>query len=101
MAGELLRAVYWFNPLVWIACTRLRQESEHACDDAVLTSGVDATDYATHLLDLARTLNAARRLNVPAPAMARASSLEGRICAMLNDRLDRRPLAAPIAGRAS
>ncbi len=96
MAGELLRAVYWFNPLVWIACARLRQESEHACDDAVLAGGVDATDYATHLLDLARTLNAARRLNVPAPAMARASSLEGRICAMLNDRLDRRPLAAPM-----
>jgi TonB family protein len=96
MAGELLRAVYWFNPLVWIACTRLRQESEHACDDAVLSSGVDATDYASHLLDLARTLNAARHINVPAPAMARASSLEGRISAMLNDRLDRRPLTASM-----
>lgn len=96
MAGELLRAVYWFNPLVWIACTRLRQESEHACDDAVLASGVDATDYASHLLDLARTLNAARHVSVPAPAMARASSLEGRISAMLNDRLDRRPLTASL-----
>jgi len=92
MAGELLRALYWFNPLVWIACARLRQESEHACDDAVLTSGVEPTDYASHLVDLARTLNAARQISVPAPAMARASSLEGRISAMLNDRLDRRPL---------
>ena len=33
--------LYWFNPLVWIACTRLRQESEQACDDEVLSSGVD------------------------------------------------------------
>jgi TonB family protein len=92
MLGELLRAVYWFNPLVWIACRRLRQESEHACDDAVLQSGVEPTDYASHLLDLARTLNLGRRGTVPAPAMARASSLEGRISAMLNARLDRNSL---------
>jgi TonB family protein len=92
MLGELLRSLYWFNPLVWIACRRLRRESEQACDDAVLQSGVDPTDYASHLLDLARTLNAGRRAHVPAPAMARRSSLEGRICAMLNARVDRRPL---------
>jgi beta-lactamase regulating signal transducer with metallopeptidase domain len=30
MAGEILRTAYWFNPLVWIACARLRQESRHA-----------------------------------------------------------------------
>ena len=39
MAAELLRAVYWFNPLVWIARRRLRLESEQACDDAVLEDG--------------------------------------------------------------
>ncbi len=43
MAAEALRAVYWFNPLAWIACGRLRQESEHACDDAVLNAGVDGS----------------------------------------------------------
>ena len=91
MLGEVLRAVYWFNPLVSIACRRLRRESEQACDDAVLRSGVDPTDYASHLLDLARTLHAERAPWVPAPAMARPSSLEGRISAMLNARLDRRP----------
>jgi TonB family protein len=90
--GELLRALYWFNPLVWIACRRLRHESEHACDDAVLRGGVDPADYAAHLLDLVRTLNVERRLHLPAPAMARASSLEGRISAMLNARVDRRSL---------
>jgi TonB family protein len=94
MLGEVLRAIYWFNPLVWLACRRLRQESEHACDDAVLQSGVDPADYASHLLDLARALNTGRRVRVPAPAMARASSLEGRISAMLNTRLDRRPLTS-------
>ena len=37
-----------------IACRRLRQESEYACDDAVLRAGVEATDYATHLFDVAQ-----------------------------------------------
>ena len=92
VTAEVLRALYWFNPLVWIACRRLRQESEHACDDAVLGGGIDGPDYATHLLDLARTLNAERRAWLPAPAMARPSSLEGRIKAMLNVSINRNPL---------
>ena len=92
LAGELLRSIYWFNPLVWIACRRLRRESEQACDDAVVQSGIDPADYASHLVDLARTLNTGLT-RVPAMAMARPSSLEGRVSAMLNSRLDRRPLS--------
>src|SRR3954463_2027201 len=56
LVGELARAMYWFNPLVWIACDRLRLESERACDDAVLGLGFDSTQYATELLELARML---------------------------------------------
>lgn len=92
MAAELLRSAYWFNPLVWIACGRLRQESEQACDDEVLNLGVDGPEYATHLLDLARAMRRHRRLWSPALAMARASSLERRISAMLNARLTRTPI---------
>jgi TonB family protein len=92
IAAEVLRCLNWFNPLVWIACKRLRQESEQACDDAVLSGGVDGSDYATHLLDLARTLNGERGPWLPAPAMARPSSLEGRISAMLNASINRSPL---------
>ena len=92
IAAEVLRAVYWFDPLVWIACRRLRDESERACDDAVINGGVDGPDYATHLVDLARALTAERRAWLPAPAMARPSSLEGRISAMLNASLNRSPL---------
>jgi TonB family protein len=89
MAAAVLRALYWFNPLVWIACRRLRQESERACDDAVLAAGVEGADYAAHLVELARKLNSTRYGWLPAPAMARASSLEGRIHAMLNTNIDR------------
>ena len=94
MVAETLRALYWFNPLVWIACRSLRQESERACDDAVISGGVGGPDYATHLLDLARALAVKPRVWLPAPAMARRSSLEGRIRAMLNARVNRRPLTA-------
>jgi beta-lactamase regulating signal transducer with metallopeptidase domain len=91
LSAELLRACYWFNPLMWVACRRLRLESEHACDDEVMNRGVDGADYATHLVELARALNA-RHAWLPAPAMARRSSLERRVRAMLNRRLDREPI---------
>ena len=83
MAAEIVRSLYWFNPVFWLACRRLRLESEHACDDAVLRSGVDSAVYARHLIDLARELNHPPRL-FPAPAMARSSSLHKRVTAMLN-----------------
>lgn len=51
MAAEVLRAIYWFNPLLWLACTRLRRDSEHACDDAALNLGIAPSEYAGHLLD--------------------------------------------------
>ena len=92
MAAELLRAVHWFNPLIWVACRRLRRESEHACDDAVLGLGVEGTEYAAHLLDLARAFRQHDRTFFPAPAMARPSSLERRVSAMLNSSLNRTPL---------
>jgi TonB family protein len=97
--GELLRALHWFNPLMWIACRRLRQESEQACDDAVLRGGVEASVYAAHLLDVARSLGRPGRSPMPAPAMVRVSSLERRVGAMLNPRLNRQPVthAARIA----
>ena len=50
MAADVVRAVFWYNPLFWIAGARLRRESEEACDNAVLEAGVPAADYASHLL---------------------------------------------------
>jgi TonB family protein len=93
MAAEVLRSVFWFNPLIWVASARLRQESEYACDDAVLDGGVDGADYVGHLLDVARTLHAERRTGLAALAMARPSSLEGRVSAMLNASVNRKPIS--------
>ena len=92
MAGELVRAVYWFNPLAWFACRRLRIESEQACDDEVLAAGTEPSDYAAHLVSLARHFSD-HRAWFPAPAMARRSTLHRRVAAMLNTRLNRNPPA--------
>ena len=96
IAAEVLRAIYWFNPLVWIVCARLHRESEYACDDAVLNAGVEGSEYATHSVELARTLKGDCGAWLPASAMARPSSLEGRIRAMLNTSVNRGPLTRPV-----
>jgi TonB family protein len=92
LAAEVLRAVYWFNPFAWMACRRLRLESEHACDDIVLNAGVSAPAYASHLLDLARLCADRHRGWPPALPVARPSGLERRVRAMLNAHLHRHPV---------
>jgi TonB family protein len=93
LLAETGRAVYWFNPLFWIACARLRRESEHACDDIVLDLGISGTSYASHLIDLARNFSVHGRTWLPAPSIARPSTLERRVRAMLNPQVDRRPVS--------
>jgi TonB family protein len=89
ICAELSRGLYWFHPLVWFAAASLRRESERACDDSVLNSGVEASRYAKQLLDLARTLKNAHRGWSAALAIARPSNLERRFIAMLNPNLNR------------
>ena len=91
LAAEALRTLHWFNPLVWLVCRRLRLESERAADDAVLALGIDAPAFAEHLVAVARRLRPAASPWLPLPAMVRQSSLEGRVRAMLDQTIVRRP----------
>jgi TonB family protein len=91
LMAQVLRAFYWFNPLFWIAAALARHESERACDDHVLDRGVPGPEYATHLVGIARALRQEDSW-LPAPAIIRTSSLEGRVKAMLDARLNRRPV---------
>ena len=93
MAADVMRRVYWFQPLMWIACRQLRRESEHACDDVVLATGVAADAYAGHLLQIARSVRSDYGW-APAVPMARRSTLERRIAAMLNSARNRRALSS-------
>jgi TonB family protein len=91
LAADLVCAVFWFNPLMWIASDRLRRDSEQACDDRVLGAGVTGDRYATHLLAIARRARRPHQLASAVP-MARSSTLERRIAAMLNPAVNRRAL---------
>lgn len=93
LLAESARAINWFNPLFWIACNRLRRESELACDDMVLDLGIGGTSYASHLVALARAFSVHGRTWLPAPSIARPSTLERRVRAMLNPHIDRRPMS--------
>jgi beta-lactamase regulating signal transducer with metallopeptidase domain len=98
LIAEVARVIYWYNPLVWLARTRLRLESEFACDDVVLRHGHQAVSYAGTLLDVARAAHGGRA----APALAAGlhdSELSRRIVALLDSRGSRR--SAPLWQRAS
>jgi beta-lactamase regulating signal transducer with metallopeptidase domain len=82
LAARLACAVYWFNPLVWVAARRMCVEREGACDDLVLNGGCQPSDYAGHLLEIARSFR--RMPAVAAITMARSSQLEGRIAAIVD-----------------
>jgi beta-lactamase regulating signal transducer with metallopeptidase domain/ankyrin repeat protein len=89
--AQVVCALYWFNPLVWIAARRLRHERERACDDVVLAAGTRGSDYARHLLEIAHAMQPARfpALASAALAMARPSQLEGRLMAILDTSIAR------------
>ncbi len=89
LAGAVC-AVYWFNPLAWLAAGRLVAERERACDDAVLAAGADGGDYAEQLLDVARAMRPHGVLTWASVSMARRSQLEGRLLAILDPDLPRR-----------
>lgn len=76
-------AVYWFHPLIWLGWHCMQTERERACDDLVLSTGAKASAYAEQLLHIASDMPTLR-FSAAAIAMARPSSLEGRLLAILD-----------------
>jgi TonB family protein len=84
LAAHVATALYWFHPLCWLALARLRAESEQACDDAALRTGLLPSAYAGHLLDLARQFD----IQLASP-MATTSHLESRVKSILDPNTNR------------
>ncbi len=93
---QIACALHWFNPLVWIAAWRMHVECERACDDLVLDSGVRPSSYAGHLLEVVARLSPVRGVAASGLAMARPSTLEGRVRAILCPTLNRRRLTGVL-----
>ncbi len=90
---QLACALYWFNPLVWLAGQRMLVERERACDDMVLLNETRASDYAEHLLEIATGPQAGYFAAHAGIAMARASKLDGRLVAILDQHRNRRAMS--------
>jgi beta-lactamase regulating signal transducer with metallopeptidase domain len=96
LLAQFALAVFWFDPLVWVAAHQMRVEREHACDDYVLRDGTAPSLYAGELLEMVRTIGTPSHDRAApafaALAMARRSEFEGRMLAILDPRLDRQTL---------
>ena len=92
--ARMVCALYWINPLVWLAARRMCIERERACDDLVLNGGCKASDYASQLVEIAQTYRHIPQ--VAAIAMARSPQIQGRIAAIVDASRARRsrPLTA-------
>jgi hypothetical protein len=97
-------SLYWWNPLAWMAWREFLRSRERAADDLVLSAGAAAPDYAGHLLEIARTMQASPAIGWAAVAMARPSQLEGRLLSILDSRRNRKSrtrASAWVAGLAA
>jgi bla regulator protein BlaR1 len=77
----LLLVVHWFNPLVWYAFYRMRQDRELACDASALsTMGVGESEkYGMTIVRLLEKFSQARGLPIMAAVSEDRSNLKRRI----------------------
>jgi len=92
---QIVCAVYWFNPLVWLASHHMLAERERACDDLVLATGTKPSDYAEHILQIAASQSARPLAAFAGIRFARCSKLEDRLLAILDKNRNRRAMTRP------
>ena len=86
-AHSLVETIFWFHPVVWWLGRRLREECEHACDEAVVRRGVDGETYAQAILSTCRFYAEARFFAV---AGVGGANLRRRVERIVAEQLGRR-----------
>ena len=84
LIGQLACTLCWFNPLIWMAAGRLRDEAENAADDRVLARNIQPETYAANLVAITERYRAPALSPTIALSMARPNRLKSRVEAILD-----------------
>jgi len=77
---QIVCALYWFHPAVWLAARAMRADAEIATDDSVLCSGIKPSTYAMQLLWFAAHLGNQRQpFSGIGVSLMKESKIESRI----------------------
>jgi murein DD-endopeptidase MepM/ murein hydrolase activator NlpD len=93
LLAQIIVALYWFNPLVWLAWGQLRINREKACDDWVLRSEIKPSTYAGILLDAIRANNRSHFQNQNQVALYFNTKGEERLRHVLNSAVNHQILS--------
>lgn len=85
--GDLACIINWFNPLAWLASTRMRSLREIACDDLVIARYRQPANYAEVLLKIAKACR--QQSPVMTVSMARVCSVSQRLLSVVDGASDR------------
>jgi beta-lactamase regulating signal transducer with metallopeptidase domain len=80
-------AVFWWNPLSWIVCRKLRKEQEIACDELVLRAGIKPSIYAASLLAFRRSAGFRWNTSAALLGMLGKPSFNERLATILKQKL--------------
>ncbi|MBI2687451.1 MAG: TIGR03435 family protein [Acidobacteria bacterium] len=86
-----VEVLFWFHPLVWWIGSRLVEERERACDEAVLVTGSDPAVYAQGIVNVCKYFVAAP---LPCATGISGADLRGRIAEIMMGRIPLRLTAA-------
>lgn len=51
LISELMKVIFWFNPVVWLLSKAIKQNHEYIADEGVIDTGIDKVGYQTLLLN--------------------------------------------------
>ena len=82
-------ALYWWNPLCWIAYRELLEAQELACDELVLRAGIKPSAYAACLLAFRRAAGPRWNPSAALLGIAGRSSFQQRLASILKHKVVR------------
>jgi beta-lactamase regulating signal transducer with metallopeptidase domain/exopolysaccharide biosynthesis protein len=77
----VLKAVYWFNPIVWFMLSKMQKDTEILCDASVIRKLKRPLDYAQTLIELAECASNRKKMRLIMAVADKPRELKRRIAA--------------------